>query len=173
MSKNIVLVGLSGSGKTTVGSKIKEFLPDFVFTDTDEIIVRKENRSINDIFASEGEEYFRRVESLVAKEVSEKDNQIISTGGGIVLNENNIKELKKNGVIFYLKTSPDTLIKRLSGDNTRPLLKTDDIKAKLVSMLEIRGKLYEKADFTTETDKLSVTAAAQEILRLYNDRSNS
>ena len=84
-----------------------------------------------------------------------------------------IKELKKNGVIFYLKTSPDTLIKRLSGDTTRPLLKTDDVKAKLVSMLEIRGKLYEKADFTIETDNLSVTAAAQEILRLYNDRSNS
>ncbi|MCR5261829.1 MAG: shikimate kinase [Candidatus Gastranaerophilales bacterium] len=172
MSKNIVLVGLSGSGKTTIGKLLQKVFADFVLIDTDEIIVKKENRSINDIFANDGETYFRKVETEVTKEVSAKENQIISTGGGIVLNKQNITELKKNGIIFYLKTSPDTLIKRLQGDTTRPLLKTDDIKAKLVSMLEIRGKLYEKADFTTETDNLSEDETVKEITRIYNERSN-
>lgn len=137
------------------------------------MIVQKENRSVNEIFATDGEKYFREIEKETAKEVSLKDNQIISTGGGIVLQEENISNLKKNGIIFYLKTSPETLIKRLQGDDTRPLLKTDDVKSKLVSMLEIRGSLYEKADFTIETDNLSSKEAAEKIARIYNERSNS
>lgn len=172
MSKNIVLVGLSGSGKTTIGKLLQKVFSDFILVDTDEIIVNKEKRTINDIFAIDGEQYFRSIEAQVAKEVSEKENQIISTGGGIVLNGQNIAELKKNGIIFYLKTSPETLINRLKGDDTRPLLKTDDIRKKLVSMLEIRGNLYEKADFTVITDNQSENETAQEIARIYNERSN-
>lgn len=170
MNKNIILVGLSGSGKTTLGNILSK-LSSFSFVDTDEIIVKLQNRSINNIFSTNGEEFFRTLETQVSKEVSAFDKQIISTGGGIVLKEENLKYLKQNGVVFYLKTSVNTLLTRLEGDTTRPLLKTDDVKKKLENMLENREKLYEKADVTVETDKLSPEETAREILRIYNERS--
>lgn len=170
MNKNIVLVGLSGSGKTTIGNILSRF-SSYSFVDTDEIIVKQQNRSINEIFADNGEEYFRDLETQVTKEVSDKDCQIISTGGGVVLRDENLKNLKQNGVVFYLKTSVETLLKRLAGDTTRPLLKTDDVKKKLEHMLKIRNSLYEKADVVIETDKMSAEETAKEILRIYNERS--
>lgn len=170
MNKNIVLVGLSGSGKSTLGN-ILSSLSGYALVDTDAIIVKLQNRSINNIFETNGEEFFRTLETQVSKEISTFDKQIISTGGGIVLKEKNLEYLKQNGVVFYLKTSVNTLLKRLEGDNTRPLLKTDDVKKKLENMLEIRGKLYEKADVTIETDKLTPEETAKEILRIYNERS--
>lgn len=170
MNKNIVLVGLSGSGKSTLGN-ILSSLSGYALVDTDAIIVKLQNRSINNIFETNGEEFFRTLETQVSKEISAFDKQIISTGGGIVLKEKNLEYLKQNGVVFYLKTSVNTLLKRLEGDNTRPLLKTDDVKKKLENMLEIRGKLYEKADVTIETDKLPPEETAKEILRIYNERS--
>lgn len=170
MNKNIVLVGLSGSGKSTLGN-ILSSLSGYALVDTDAIIVKLQNRSINNIFETNGEEFFRTLETQVSKEISAFDKQIISTGGGIVLKEKNLEYLKQNGIVFYLKTSVNTLLKRLEGDNTRPLLKTDDVKKKLENMLEIRGKLYEKADVTIETDKLTPEETAKEILRIYNERS--
>lgn len=170
MNKNIVLVGLSGSGKSTLGN-ILSSLSGYALVDTDAIIVKLQNRSINNIFETNGEEFFRTLETQVSKEISAFDKQIISTGGGIVLKEKNLEYLKQNGIVFYLKTSVNSLLKRLEGDNTRPLLKTDDVKKKLEIMLEIRGKLYEKADVTIETDKLTPEETAKEILRIYNERS--
>lgn len=170
MNKNIVLVGLSGSGKSTLGN-ILSSLSGYALVDTDAIIVKLQNRSINNIFETNGEEFFRTLETQVSKEISAFDKQIISTGGGIILKEKNLEYLKLNGIVFYLKTSVNSLLKRLEGDNTRPLLKTDDVKKKLENMLEIRGKLYEKADVTIETDKLTPEETAKEILRIYNERS--
>jgi len=170
LNKNIVLVGLSGSGKSTLGN-ILSSLSGYALVDTDAIIVKLQNRSINNIFETNGEEFFRTLETQVSKEISAFDKQIISTGGGIVLKEKNLEYLKQNGIVFYLKTSVNSLLKRLEGDNTRPLLKTDDVKKKLENMLEIRGKLYEKADVTIETDKLTPEETAKEILRIYNERS--
>ena len=164
------MVGLSGSGKSTLGN-ILSSLSGYALVDTDAIIVKLQNRSINNIFETNGEEFFRTLETQVSKEISAFDKQIISTGGGIVLKEKNLEYLKQNGIVFYLKTSVNSLLKRLEGDNTRPLLKTDDVKKKLENMLEIRGKLYKKADVTIETDKLTPEETAKEILRIYNERS--
>lgn len=171
MSKNIVLTGLSGSGKTTIGKLLQKYFPDFELVDTDEIIVKKENRSINDIFATDGEEFFRNLETQTAKDFSEKNNFIISTGGGIVLREKNLEYLKKNGLIFYLKTTPETLSKRLKGKTDRPLLNNSDMLEKLKSMLEKRSEFYEKADIIIETDKMSAQDTAKEITRIYNERN--
>lgn len=171
MSKNIVLVGLSGTGKTTVGNILKTKLLNFSFVDTDAMIVKAENRSINDIFAENGEDFFRNLETKAAEKASQLENTIISTGGGIVLREKNMEFLKQNGIIFYLKTTPEILVKRLQGDNSRPLLKTEDVKLKLENMLKIRGALYEKADITIDTDNLTPEKTANEIVRIYNERS--
>lgn len=171
MSKNIVLVGLSGSGKSTIGNALAGILKDYSFVDTDDLVVRLQNRSINNIFALQGEEYFRNLETQVVEKVSQYENQVISTGGGIVLRENNLHILKKRGTIFYLKTSVNCLISRLDGDTTRPLLKTSDIRVKLENMLKDRALQYEKADFIINTDDKKPLDIAEEILRVLNDRS--
>lgn len=171
MSKNIVLVGLSGTGKTTVGNILKTKLQKFSFIDTDEMIVEEERRSINDIFAKDGEDFFRNLETKAAEKASKGQNTIISTGGGIVLREKNIELLKQNGIIFYLKTTPEILTKRLQGDNSRPLLKTEDVNLKLENMLKVRSSLYEKADVIIDTDNLTPEQTAKEIVRIYNERS--
>ena len=139
------------------------------FVDTDEIIVKRENRSINDIFATDGEQKFREIEKNVVNEVSEKNNLIISTGGGVVLNKENMLNLKKNGLIFYLRTSPEVIAERLKNDDTRPLLKVDDLKEKLYKMLEVRGCLYETADITINTDELSPEKAAETVIKEYEN----
>jgi len=169
---NIVLVGLSGSGKTTIGKLLEKYLSGMKFVDTDEIIVKRENKSINEIFAESGEQKFREIEKAVTEEVSKDDNLIISTGGGVVLNKENILNLKKNGVVFYLKTSPEVIAERLKNDNTRPLLKVDDVKEKLFKMLETREKLYQTADFTVKTDELSPNEVIELITKeCKNERS--
>ncbi len=166
-----MLVGLSGTGKTTIGHLLKSNFSSYEFVDTDELIVKQENRSINEIFETDGENKFRDLETAVTKEISKKNDQIISTGGGIILREENINALRQNGIIFYLKTSPDVIIKRLEGDDSRPLLKTKDIKNKLYSMLKVRENLYKKADFTIVTDDLTQKQVADEIERIYYERN--
>ncbi len=172
MNKNIVLVGLSGSGKTTIG-KILNNYTNYTLIDTDAIIEEKESRTINNIFATDGEEYFRDIETQIAEEVSIEGNQIISTGGGIVLRKENLDNLKRNGIIFYLKTTVEVLLKRLEGDNSRPLLKTKDVKKKLENMFRERNSLYEEAEVIIETDKMSAEETAKEILRIYNEKCQS
>ena len=98
---NIALIGMPGSGKTTVGKELKKILKNYSYFDTDEEIVRLENRSINEMFAKDGEAYFREVETKVLLDILKNDNQIISTGGGIVKSEKNVKELKEKAFTIY------------------------------------------------------------------------
>ena len=139
------------------------------FVDTDEIIVKRENKSINEIFTESGEQKFREIERIVVENVSDENNLIISTGGGVVLNKENILNLKKNGVVFYLKTSPEVISERLKNDDTRPLLKVDDVKEKLYKMLETREKFYQTADFSVKTDGLSPEEVIELIVKEYKN----
>ena len=142
---NIVLIGLMGCGKTTVGhAYAKRYGLSFV--DLDELIEKKEGKKISDIFAEFGEDYFRELESQVIFEISSVKNTIISTGGGILERENNLFNLKKIGTLIYLKASVDTLFERLKDDNKRPLLQCDNPKEKLLELLEKREKNYLCAD---------------------------
>jgi len=122
---NVVLVGMPGSGKTSIGVKIAELLGrDFI--DTDEEIVKRENREIPVIFSDSGEEYFRAVEKEVLKDVGKLTGKVISTGGGVVKNEDNYYPLKSNGVIFWIKRD----LEKLVTDN-RPLSKDLETVKKL------------------------------------------
>jgi len=142
---NIALIGMPGSGKTTVGKELKKILKNYSYFDTDEEIVRLENRSINEIFAKEGETYFREVETKVLFDILKNDNQIISTGGGIVKSEKNVKELKEKAVTIYLKTDCETLYKRVKSNKERPLLNEKDVLEKIKTLLTEREALYENA----------------------------
>ena len=121
---NIILCGMMGAGKTTIGVKIAE-LTGRRWYDTDQMIVDRYG-NISDIFEYYGEEYFRRLESDIVKELAKEDNLIISTGGGLVLKRENNELLQANGKIVFLRAALETLIKRLKVSDDRPLLQAVD-----------------------------------------------
>lgn len=161
-SNNIILIGMMGSGKSTIGKLLADLLR-FDFVDLDEFIEKNEAMTISDIFAKQGEDYFRKLEADVAKEFSYLDRTVISTGGGIVKNETNIATLKKAGRVFYLSAPANVLYKRIKGDNARPLLRTAEEFAKI---LEERENSYKLADFTVDATK-SPQEIAQEIIEIF------
>ncbi|MDE5872604.1 MAG: shikimate dehydrogenase, partial [Lachnospiraceae bacterium] len=161
---NIVLVGYMGSGKTTIGKCISCEL-GYEFIDTDEYIVKKEGMSINDIFSKKGEEYFRRLETDTVREFGTVlHNAVIATGGGLPMRDENRKLLKDLGTVYYLKTEADTIFKRISGNEDRPLLLCENPYERICSMLNEREPNYLlSADVLIYTDNKSVEDVAREI----------
>jgi shikimate kinase len=165
--ETIFLIGFMGSGKTSVGRELSKRLNIPVF-DTDEEIIRSTRRSITEIFEVEGEPFFRALE-LETLRVLTIPNSIITTGGGIVLREENRKWMKENGVVIYLDVTPEATLKRLKGDQTRPLLQSDK-EVKVPKLLNERMPLYlEAANMIIETtDKTVETIVSELIQRLKN-----
>ena len=151
MAKNIVLIGIMGSGKTTLGKIIAE-KTGMEFIDTDEMVIQRVGKQIGEIFEEHGEAYFRDIEAEIVEEVSKKENCVISTGGGVVLRDENVDSLKRTGVMFFLTASPMTLWERVKGDKLRPLLKGDNVIGVLKRVLTARLPLYEQADYTINTE---------------------
>ena len=169
MSANIVLTGLMGAGKSTVGKMLSKLLKNYTFVDVDEVIVDLEGMSIPDIFAQNGESYFRELEKKVISELSEEENLIIALGGGAYESEINKNNLANNGIAFYLKSSVERLYSRIKDDKNRPLLKCDNPKGKLEELLEKREPNYMKAEFVVETDNKEISEIAEEIIRLIEE----
>lgn len=161
---NIVLIGFMGSGKTSVGTELSTLL-EMDYIDTDDVIVENSGTSINEIFSIYGETEFRRLETQAIKGLQDTRNTIISCGGGVVLNPENIDLLKNNGRVVWLGVSPQEAFSRLSGDNNRPLLKDNFTVEKLSQILESRLPLYKDAgDVIIDTDKKDVQEIAKEII---------
>lgn len=138
----IYFVGMMGSGKSTV-SKIFAEKTNYPFIDLDILIQEKAKKSIQEIFEGDGEKLFRKLESETLEALSGKD-AVIACGGGIVLKESNLKQLK-SGTVVYLKASIPKLIHRLEKVNNRPLIKGKNIEDELLSILDERGRLYTEA----------------------------
>lgn len=141
---NVFLIGMMGTGKTTVGRSVAQRL-GYRFLDTDDLIEKVAGQTINEIFATEGEENFRELESKVLGELSAYTRSAIATGGGIVLRRENWSYLH-HGLIVWLDAPVEVLMQRLANDTTRPLLKEADPALKLSSLLEQRRPLYSQAD---------------------------
>jgi shikimate kinase len=167
VNQNIALVGFMGSGKTTVACLLAKKLNRKLIS-TDDIIVQKEQCPIADIFAQKGESYFRDLERSVIAQVSQEKDVVIDCGGGIVLQEENIVNLKRNGVIVYLKASVDVLHARTKNATHRPLLKVSDPKAKIEELLLQREPFYKQADYTIDTSMKTVDEVVNDILRLFS-----
>lgn len=150
---NVILIGFMGCGKTSVGLRLSYRLRRSVI-DTDKEIEREENRSISDIFAAEGEEYFRDKETAcLRKLIKSSRNQIISVGGGLPLREENRALLHELGQVFYLQASAETIYDRVKNDTTRPLLQGADPRSKIRTLLNERDEYYrEAADVVIEVD---------------------
>ena len=157
---NVVLIGLMGCGKSTVGRMVASQL-GFQFADTDQLIVAAAGRTIPQIFETEGEEGFRRHESAILRSLLGRDGWVIATGGGIVTQPRNCPLLRYLGYIAWLDASVDTLHRRTSGNRDRPLLREGDPKTKLQSLMDARRPLYKGlADLRIVTDDLSQDEAA-------------
>lgn len=138
-NKNIVIIGMPGCGKTTIGSMLAKKV-NMNFIDIDIYIEEKEERSISELF-SHGEEYFRKIESSVVEEVSNNISTVIATGGGVIKSYSNIKELNENGIIIFINRSVEDIVSDID-ISSRPLLK--DKKEKIYTLFEERYALYKK-----------------------------
>ncbi|MGD0884307.1 MAG: shikimate kinase [Thermodesulfovibrionales bacterium] len=161
--KNIVLTGFMATGKTTVGRELSNMLR-WRLIDVDGEIVKAQGMSINEIFNRFGEPAFRDIETGTIREIASRKHVIISTGGGTVLRDENMDILRRNGVIVNLSATPDTILKRTSGNEERPLLQVDDPMKKVRELLEARGPFYKKADIVIETDSKTPRQIAEKIL---------
>ena len=167
-TENIVLVGLMGSGKTTLGKQLsKTFNKDFI--DTDYMIQKKTGVDITTIFELEGENGFRARETSLLKELVLEKNKVIATGGGMVLRSENRELLKKVGKIFYLRASPNDLALRLKHDKSRPLIQNVDLLSKLKTLFEERDMIYrDLANFIIDTKNNRISDMNEQIMKLLN-----
>lgn len=155
-AERIALVGLPGSGKSTVGRLLARRL-QLPFFDSDQVIESRLGCPIRQYFEREGEESFRDVEAEVIDDLTRNPRGVLSTGGGAVLRQANRDNLRERGRVIYLKSTPDDLFRRLRHDRNRPLLQVHDPLARLRDLYVIRDPLYrETAHFTIETGRPSV-----------------
>ena len=160
----IVLIGLPGSGKSTVGRQLARRL-NLAFTDSDHVVEQRLGCSIREYFEREGEERFRDVEESVIDDLTQTRAGVLSTGGGVVLRPLNRQHLKARGQVIYLNSSPDELFRRLRHDVNRPLLQVADPLTRLRDLHAIRNPLYrETAHFIIETGRPSVAALVNMII---------
>jgi shikimate kinase len=167
--KNIVLIGMSGVGKSEKGRYLADIL-GWNFIDTDQEIVNREKITIENIFIRHGEEYFRDIESKLIEEVSRLSNTVISTGGGIVIRSKNIEFLRKNGYIFLFMGKIQTIVNNLSkSDVVRPLLKGDsDLYQKVETLFNKREDLYRSScDTIIYIDDKTKEQVCKEVLNEY------
>jgi len=165
MDMKLALIGFMGSGKSAVSRSISDVLSEPV-VDTDDAIVEKEGRSITQIFAESGEEYFREIETKVLKETIEDERPlVISCGGGIIKNSANRDILKEYAVTCMLEATPETILSRVKNDTNRPLLKDRKTVEDISAMIEERRPLYNMTlDFSVNVDKKSISDITMEIL---------
>ena len=150
LKRTVVLVGMMGSGKSAIGKALAERL-DVPFLDSDAEIERAANTTIPEIFARDGEDFFRRRESEVIKRLLSGPACILSTGGGAFMAERNRSAITNQGVSVWLKASLDTLWERVRHKNSRPLLRTANPKQTLSDLLDQRTPVYSLANLTVET----------------------
>jgi len=171
--KNISLIGMSGTGKTSTAQELGLLLNDFVVVDTDELIICHEDMTIPEIFSKFGEKHFRNTENAVIKEIFANSKMIVSLGGGAFENAENRQIIKENSTVIYLKSTPETIFARLNGKNDRPLLTTDFSVEKIAKILALRDDNYKKSDIIIETDGKTPIQVAQEITEALKDEFQS
>ena len=160
----LVLVGLPGAGKTTVGRQLARRL-DRPFVDSDHAIEQRIGCPIREFFEREGEDRFRDIESEVIDQLSQGEPGVLSTGGGAVLRPVNRERLRARGQVFYLRASPEELFRRLRHDRNRPLLQVADPQQRLRELYQQRDPLYrETAHYVVETPRPRVSGLVNRIL---------
>ena len=160
--KNVVLAGFMGTGKTAVGRALAKRLK-MRFIDMDDVIEARERMKISEIFEKKGEPHFRRAEKMTAKDIAVQSGLVVAAGGGAIIDEDNLRNFKSNGVIFCLTATPDKILERTKGHIHRPLLNVSDPKEKIAELLAKRAQYYARADYRVDTTDLSVNEVVDKI----------
>jgi len=161
-TRNIFLIGFMGAGKTTAGRVLARKL-NLTFCDLDETVEKELGMTINEIFSKHGEGFFRDEESKMLRSVAQRERQVVSTGGGVVLREENWEAMRGAGIVVYLKASAEVLYNRVKNKTTRPLLQVENPFENVKELLSRRIPLYEKADLIIDTENLALQDVAAEI----------
>ena len=165
LKKNLVLLGMMGSGKSTIGYLLSKNL-NLEFYDIDSIIEKQDGRKISEIFNTEGEVFFRKLEEKVSIKILKLKNKVISLGGGAFLNENIRKEVLSNNVSFWLNWKNNTLINRIKRNNKRPIINNSN-KNEIKKLISKRLKIYSMADFKINCEKFTKNEITRKILDIY------
>ncbi|MGQ2921318.1 MAG: shikimate kinase [Hydrogenophaga sp.] len=161
---SIYLIGLPGSGKSTVGRQLSRRIA-LPFFDSDHVIEQRLGCSIREFFEREGEARFRDLEASVLDELTQGPAAVVSTGGGSILRPENRQRLHSRGAVFYLKSTPEEVFRRLRYDRNRPLLQVEDPLQRIRDLFEVRDPLYrETAHFVIETGRPSVATLVNMIV---------
>ena len=177
---NIYLIGFSGTGKSLSGIRAAELLK-LPFVDMDDLIEYRTKKSIPEIFEDDGEDAFRKIETDILRELSEKSSRVVSTGGGVPVRELNRQIMRNSGVIIHLTATPETIHKRLTTRQSRnrtlrPLLGDDAPEQRIANLLAERTEAYSCADRSIDTEGLShrqVAAAIENVWQELSSRSES
>jgi shikimate kinase len=163
---NLALIGFMGTGKTSVGRLVAEAL-NFEFVDTDEQIQARTGRTISDIFTKDGEAAFRSLEREAVLELSKHSHAVISTGGGLPTNPENLAQLKTNALVICLCSSPEKIWERVRHQSHRPLLQGPEPLQKIRELLAAREPFYKQADVLINADIRAVREVAQQVVLQY------
>lgn len=173
MAKNIVLIGFMGTGKSTVGIKLAERLR-MKFVDMDREIEKISGMTIPMMFKKHGEVRFRSEEALMAKKLSQCSSLVIATGGGVVLREDNVLALRRNGIMICLDADPQVILDRVNRKKgTRPLLKKNVDETQIEQMLSEREEYYRMADYRIDTSDKEMDKIVDEILQFIKQENKS
>ena len=164
-AKNIVFLGMMGSGKTSIGFLISKKLK-IDFFDIDQVIEKELNLDIPQIFKKKGEKFFRDFEEKVTLNILKKKNIVISLGGGAFLNKNIRNEVINNHLSFWLKNKEETILKRIKNSTKRPIVLKSN-RNELIDLIKKRSKIYSKAMYSIECDNLTKTEIVKKILNIY------
>jgi shikimate kinase len=165
--QNLALIGFMGTGKSSVGRLVADAL-HFTFLDTDDVIVGRAGKSIAEIFEQNGESAFRELERGLVEELSRRTKTVISTGGGLPVNELNLASLKTHALLVCLWASPDKIWTRVRGQTHRPLLREADPLARIRQLLGEREQYYRQADVLLNTDLRSVREVATQVIHQFH-----
>lgn len=168
-SRNVVLVGFMGTGKSSVGKILADRLKR-PLTDIDRMIEEKEKRKIREIFEKDGEAYFRLVEKELLRAAAQKLGQVITTGGGAVIDPENRRALKETGVLVALSATPETIYERVKNSRQRPLLQGGDLLSEIRRLLEGRRPFYAEADLFFDTDGKNAAQVAGLVLEALKEK---
>ena len=166
MKKNLVLTGMMGVGKSTVGKGMAKKL-SYDFIDIDKLIETNEKATINNIFKNKGEDYFRKIETKTTLQELKRKNSIISLGGGAFLSKLIRKAVKNSSISFWLDIDIDILVSRLNKSKKRPLLYEKDLNETVNKIYSLRKKSYNEADFKIKCNHLSTNEIINMILKIY------
>ena len=165
--ENIYLVGFMGTGKTAVGKILAKKLGK-EFVEMDALIEEKQGSKIVDIFTKQGEAYFRSLEKTLLGSLSEREDLVISCGGGLICDQENLKLLKETGVVFALTASVSTIYQRTKEHSHRPILNVADPQEKIKQLLKERAPCYAQAQHSIDTDGLCPEEIADKIIAILN-----